>query len=678
MPVDKKVSDQVIGATINQQGILHVQVQKTGSETVLSQIIRLVESAQNSHAPIERLVDRISAVFVPIVLALALLSLVLWLILGSQFMPFAQALTLGLLCFVGVLVIACPCAMGLATPTAIIVGIGKAAQNGILVKNAESLERFAHCDYIVFDKTGTLTLGRPSVTDIVPVDSLFSSLQALKLLASLEKSSEHPLAEAVIKHAHQKRLKLYSVTQFQAHSGQGVSGKIKQNHYYAGNVSLAQSLHLTLDTSILQSLTSKGKTPIILMNSSKVIAYFGISDTLKPEAKKVIQKLHHQGFKIAMITGDHAQTAQAIAQQLQLDQVISEVMPSEKADKIRQLQNQGGHRVVMVGDGINDAPALATADVGIALSTGTDIAIESASVTLLGGQLHQLLSAVKLARATMRVVKQNLFWAFFYNLLSLPLAAGLFYPLWGLILNPAIAGAAMGLSSVSVVANSLKLKNLNLAPYPHIYYHLLSFMIRALIFDFDGVIVDSEPFHFQAARDALSPYYLLTPAEYLQYGQSQSSRHLFSVLAQIHHLQLDLNLLVNTKQKIYTNLTSKALPLRSGIAPVIARLQPSFQLAIASSNDRDTIVQALTNHNLLPLFTTIVSSEDVTQLKPDPEIYHRCLQKLQLNPSSVVAIEDSVTGVASAKALGLTCIAIPGTLNTTQISSSRFSSDVPN
>ena len=446
----------VIGATLNKQGYLKVMVSKIGSDTMLSQIIQMVEEAQGSKAPIEKLANQVSAVFVPVVLVLSVITFALWLIIGPQFMPFSQSFTLGLLSFVGILVIACPCAMGLATPTAIIVGVGKAAQNGILIKNAESLEKFSSINFIIMDKTGTLTKGTPEVTDIIPTGTL-TEKKILQILASLENQSEHPLARSVVNKAKEKKLTLYKVKDFNAIEGKGLRATIDGIQYYAGNLKLASDLKLHIDEDIIQTLSIQGKTPVVFMTRKDVLGYIGIADTIKEDATEAVNTLHKLGIKVAMLTGDHKATAQYIAKQIGIDRVIAEVLPKDKAHEIQKLQKEG-FKVAMVGDGINDAPALATADVGIAMGTGADVAIESAGITLLGGHVAKLPKAVVLARVTMRIIKQNLFWAFIYNIIGIPVAAGALYPAFGILLNPAIAGAAMGLSSVSVVLNSLRLK----------------------------------------------------------------------------------------------------------------------------------------------------------------------------------------------------------------------------
>jgi Cu+-exporting ATPase len=460
IPVDKKIGDRVIGATMNKQGSLHIRTTQVGSETMLSQIIAMVEEAQGSKAPIEKLADQISAIFVPTVLVLAVVTFALWIIVGMQFMPFTQALTLAIVSFVGILVIACPCAMGLATPTAVIVGVGKAAQNGILIKNAESLEKLNAVNFIVLDKTGTLTKGEPEVTDIVPTGE-YGEKEILTLLASLENHSEHPLAQAIVNKAKDTKLKLLTVNDFSALEGKGLEGVIESKRYFAGNVALAKEHNMSIDTAIITSFSSQGKTPIIFMSNKEIIAYVAIADTVKDEAKSAIAGLHKLGLKVAMLTGDNKQTAEYIAHLVGIDRVIAEVQPADKARELKKLQGEG-FNLAMVGDGINDAPALATANVGIAMGTGTDVAIESAGITLLGGNIAKLPKAILLARATMRTVKQNLFWAFFYNIVGIPIAAGALYPLFGIMLNPAVAGAAMALSSVSVVLNALRLKRTKL------------------------------------------------------------------------------------------------------------------------------------------------------------------------------------------------------------------------
>lgn len=456
IPVDKGPDDNVIGATINKQGSLKIKATQVGADTMLSQIIKMVEQAQGSRAPIQQLADKISFIFVPTVLKIALFTFAVWVMLGSQVMPLNAAISFGLICFVGILVIACPCAMGLATPTAIIVGVGKGAQHGILVKDAESLEKLHKVNFVVLDKTGTITKGTPEVTDI-QVATDMNENDIWTLLGSIEKYSEHPLAAAIVDKAKSVNVAFSSVADFEAIEGKGLKGRVHDELYYAGNLKLAHDLNLPVDQNIIQTFASQGKTPVIFATERDIVAYVGIADTIKDDAALAITQLHKLGLKVAMLTGDHQVTAAYIASQVGIDRVIAEVLPSDKANEVKKLQNEG-YKVAMVGDGINDAPALATADVGIAMGTGTDVAIESAGITLLGGHISKLPQAVKLARATMRVIKQNLFWAFFYNIIGIPVAAGALYPFFGILLNPAIAGAAMAFSSVSVVSNSLRLK----------------------------------------------------------------------------------------------------------------------------------------------------------------------------------------------------------------------------
>lgn len=441
LPIDKVVGDNVIGATINKNGSLRIEITKSAEDTVLSQIIKMVEDAQGSKAPIERLADQVSAVFVPTVLVIALIVLAVWVILGNP--------TLGLLSFVGVLIIACPCAMGLATPTAVIVGVGKAAQNGILIKNAENLEKFNTINYVVFDKTGTITNGKPVVTDIKVVSNIKED-KALAIAASLESHSEHPLAEAIVNKAKERNIKLTKTENFMNTEGKGIEAEIGNQKYFIGNISFAEKVKHKIELDIVDQFASQGKTPVILFTKQEVIAIIAIADTIKDNAKETVKELHDLGIKVAMLTGDNKKTANHIASLVGIDLVLAEVMPQDKSFEIKKLQEEG-HRVAMVGDGINDAPALAVSDVGVAMGTGTDVAIESAGITLLGGNIAKLPKAISLARSTMSIIKQNLFWAFIYNIIGIPVAA------FGL-LNPAVAGAAMGLSSVSVVLNSLRLK----------------------------------------------------------------------------------------------------------------------------------------------------------------------------------------------------------------------------
>jgi Cu2+-exporting ATPase/Cu+-exporting ATPase len=456
MPASKKAGDMIIGGTINKQGVLRFKATKVGSDTLLSQIIKMVEQAQGSRAPIQKLADQVSGIFVPVVLVIAALTLMSWMVIGSQFMPFTQAFSLGLLCFVGVLVIACPCALGLATPTAIIVGVGKGAQNGILIKNAESLEKLHKINIIVVDKTGTITKGQPEVTDIISLSDLKEN-EILSILSSLEKSSEHPLASAVIQKAKEANIEFIPVESFETLEGKGIKGEIKGKQYFAGNLKLIEDLKLEVDETKINALTQKGKTPVLLMNKESVLGMIAIADTIKDTAIEAVRSLHKQGIKVAMLTGDNKNTARVIADQVGIDEVFAEVLPADKANKVIELQKKG-FIVGMAGDGVNDAPALAQSDVGIAMGTGTDVAIESADITLLHGDISKLAKAFTLSKSTMTTIKQNLFWAFVYNIVGIPLAAGIFYPIFGWLLNPIFAGLAMALSSVSVVGNSLRLK----------------------------------------------------------------------------------------------------------------------------------------------------------------------------------------------------------------------------
>lgn len=457
IPVDKTAGDLIIGGTINKQGSLKFKATKVGQATLLAQIITMVDEAQGSKAPIQGLADKVSSVFVPLVLIIAVITLVAWLVIGSNFMPFSESLSFGLLCFTGVLIIACPCALGLATPTAIIVGTGQGAQNGILIKDAESLEKLSKVKVIVTDKTGTITKGEPEVTDILVVDDSKSEKDLLKIISSLEKYSEHPLAKAIINKSQDENIELDQVEDFSIIEGKGLKGKINNEQYFAGNLKLVEDLDLKFEKTLIEQLTSDGKTPVILMSTKKILAILGLADTLKPNAVTTIKALHKLGLKVVMLTGDNLEVANYIAKQAGIDQVIAEVLPNQKAEKIKQLQSEG-NIVAMVGDGVNDAPALAQADIGIAMSTGTDVAIESASITLLKGDFSKVLQAIKLSKFTLKAIKQNLFWAFAYNIVGIPLATGILYPLFGILLNPAFAGLAMALSSVSVVSNSLRLK----------------------------------------------------------------------------------------------------------------------------------------------------------------------------------------------------------------------------
>lgn len=456
MPIEKQVGDTVVAGTINTTGAFTFRATKVGSEMLLSRIIKMVEDAQGSRAPIQALADKISSVFVPTVLALAVLTLGAWLLIGTGYLGFAQSLSFGLVSFVGILVIACPCALGLATPTAIIVGVGKGAKEGILIKDAATLEKLHKVDTVVVDKTGTITKGKPELTSIQNHSDRTEG-EIVSILASLENKSEHPIAHAVVSYAKEKGAPMQEVKNFEIIKGKGLKGMINGTEYFAGNLTLANDLRASVDTTSLDKETKEGKTPILLATKGKVLATILVSDAIKPEAVEAVKSLHRLGIKTVMLTGDDANTASYIAKQVGIDDVVAQVLPEDKLKKIKELQSQG-RIVAMAGDGVNDAPALAQADVGIAMSTGTDVAIETAGITLLNGDISKLVKAIKLSKMTMRGIKQNLFFAFVYNVVGIPLAAGLFYPIFGWLLSPVFAGLAMALSSVSVVGNALRLK----------------------------------------------------------------------------------------------------------------------------------------------------------------------------------------------------------------------------
>lgn len=457
LPVDKNPGDEVIGATLNKSGSFTFEATRVGEETALAQIILLVEQAQGSKAPIQRLADQVAGIFVPIVMGIAVLTFILWFFWGPP-----PALTFALLNFVAVMIIACPCALGLATPTAIMVGTGKGAENGILIKGGESLESIHKLTTIVFDKTGTLTKGELSVTDIIPMEGTTAN-EILNLVASVEKNSEHPLGEAVVRKAREEGLALAGVEKFEALPGQGVAAEWAGQEIYIGNRHLMQArgLDLTPVASFAESLANQGKTLMFVARGGKIIGLMALADTLREHSREAVAELKRMGLEVVMLTGDNKQTAQAISRELQLDRVIAEVLPQDKTKEIRQLQGEG-KKVAMVGDGINDAPALAQADVGIAIGTGTDVAMEASDITLIRDDLRTILTAIKLSRKTIRTIRQNLFWAFFYNVLGIPIAAGILYPFWGILLNPILASAAMAFSSVSVVSNSLRLRRVKI------------------------------------------------------------------------------------------------------------------------------------------------------------------------------------------------------------------------
>ena len=456
MPVLKTAGSQVVGGTLNTSGSFTFRATKVGSETLLAHIIKMVEEAQGSRAPIQALADKISSVFVPVVLALAVVSLGAWLLIGVPQFGFAQALSMGLVSFVGILVIACPCALGLATPTAIIVGVGKGAREGILIKDAATLQKLHTVNTVVLDKTGTLTKGKPEVASIKNFSEKNNN-EAVAILAALEKKSEHPIAHAIAFYAEAKKIALPAVSAFEALKGKGLKGSVEGVEYFAGSARLMEDLGLAVDAPALEKETRAGNTPVFLATKEKLLALVMVADTLKENAQEEVARLHKLGIKVVMLTGDDKNTARYIAGQLGIDEVIAEVTPEDKLNAIKKYQAQG-RVVAMAGDGVNDAPALAAADVGVAMSTGTDVAIETAGITLLHGDIGKLVKAIALSKMTMRGIRQNLFWAFFFNVVGIPLAGGLFYPVFGWLLSPAFAGLAMAFSSVAVVGNSLRIK----------------------------------------------------------------------------------------------------------------------------------------------------------------------------------------------------------------------------
>ncbi|MBI4966037.1 MAG: copper-translocating P-type ATPase [Desulfomonile tiedjei] len=453
IPVAKEAGSEVFGATINKSGSFTFKATKVGAETALAQIIRLVEEAQGSKAPIQRLVDKVASVFVPVVFAIAVLTFVVWYFLVPDPI-FSRAL----LNFVSVLIIACPCAMGLATPTAVMVGTGLGAERGILIKGGESLEKAYKLNTVVFDKTGTLTKGEPEVTDLFPAMNA-NGKDLLEIAVSIEAVSEHPLASAIIAKGRAENTAVQPVEGFEALSGLGVKGSIRGKSVFLGNLRLMKQEGMSMNglDAEAKALSDQGKTVVFVAQDGQVSGLIGLLDVPRESANETVEALKRMGLNVVMITGDNAKTAQAIAQAVGIDEVLSEVLPGDKAAEIRRLQNKGWV-VAMVGDGINDAPALTAADIGIAIGAGTDVAIESSDITLIKSDLRLVPSAIRLSFKTMKVIKQNLFWAFFYNTLGIPIAAGVLYPSFGILLNPVFAAAAMALSSVSVVSNSLRLR----------------------------------------------------------------------------------------------------------------------------------------------------------------------------------------------------------------------------
>ena len=452
LPVEKHAGDTVIGAAINKTGSFRFRATKVGKDTVLSQIIRMVEQAQGSKAPIQRLVDLVSSYFAPAVMILAILGFMVWYTLGPD-----PAVVYALIVFVTVLIIACPCALGLATPTSLMVGVGKGAENGILIRSGEALETAHKLDTIVLDKTGTLTKGEPSVTDVVAVDG--DEAAVLVLAASVERGSEHPLGEAILAGARARGLELFEPEAFEALPGRGVQATVGGRRVTLGNRRLMDERGHDLGglTQAADRLADDGKTPMFVTVDGKVLGIVAVADTLKEDSAHAVAALKRMGLEVVMLTGDNARTANAIARAVGVDRVLAEVLPETKAQEVHQLQAEG-KRVAMVGDGINDAPALAQADIGIAMGTGTDVAMEAADITLVKGSLRGVVTAIQLSRATMRNIKQNLFGAFIYNTLGLPVAAGILYPAFGILLSPLIAAAAMAFSSVTVVSNANRLR----------------------------------------------------------------------------------------------------------------------------------------------------------------------------------------------------------------------------
>ena len=453
LPVEKKVGDAVIGASINKNGSFQFKATKVGKETALAQIIQLVEDAQGSKAPIAQLADKISGVFVPIVIGLAVLSGLAWFFLGQESWIFALTIT------ISVLVIACPCALGLATPTAIMVGTGKGAENGVLIKSGDALETTHKIQTIVFDKTGTITEGKPVVTDILVADSALSEAELLTLAASAEQGSEHPLGEAIVGAAKERQLPLAEGSDFSAIPGHGIRVTVNERVLLLGNIKLMKEEAIELSTFVQQAdrLAEEGKTPMFVAKDGSFAGIIAVADTVKDSSQTAIARLHKMGIEAVMITGDNKRTAEAIAKQVGIDRVLSEVLPEDKALEVKKLQAEG-KKVAMVGDGINDAPALAQADVGIAIGSGTDVAMESADIVLMRSDLMDVPTAVELSKATIKNIKENLFWAFAYNTLGIPVAMGVLHLFGGPLLSPMIAAAAMSFSSVSVLLNALRLK----------------------------------------------------------------------------------------------------------------------------------------------------------------------------------------------------------------------------
>jgi len=460
VPVEKAAGESVFGATMNTTGALRLVATKVGADSALQQIVRLVQEAQGSKAPIARLADKISGVFVPIVIVIALVTFVVWWFASSA----DSRLSMALVTAVSVLIIACPCALGLATPTAIMVGTGLGAERGILIKGGEALETAHKMTAIVLDKTGTITHGKPAVTDVVPAPgSRIDEAELLRLAASAEQHSEHPLAAAIVREAKNRGIPLSEPSQFAAVVGHGVEATVDDKRLLVGKSALLQHRGITITLAErVSELAAMGRTPMFVAVDGREAGNIVVADTIRPESKEAIATMHALGLRVVMMTGDNQRTAEAVAAQVGVDVVFAEVLPKDKADKVRALQAEG-QIVGMVGDGINDAPALAQADVGLAVGTGTDVAMESADITLMRGDLRSVPQAIALSHATMRTIRQNLFWAFIYNVIGIPIAAGVLYPFTGWLLSPIIASAAMAFSSVSVVLNSLRLRTARIA-----------------------------------------------------------------------------------------------------------------------------------------------------------------------------------------------------------------------
>ena len=458
LPVVKKEGDRVIGATINQAGVFIMRVEKIGPETILAQIVRMVIDAQRSQAPIQRLADKVSGYFIPVVFGCAAIAFVAWVLFGPE-----QALAYAIVSAISVLIIACPCALGLATPMSVMVGVGKGAQSGILIKNAGAIEKAEKVTHLLIDKTGTLTVGSPQVTSVITTKN-WDKQTLLNIAASIEQNSEHPLARAVVNYAKEQGVKLVPVEDFQSVTGSGLSAKVGGKDVLLGKQKFIQDAGINLPEDLEKKaveLQERARTVTWVAIDRQVVGIFGVQDPIKKTTPGAIRELHRMGLKVIILTGDNEKTAQAIARELGINEVYAGLMPKDKQDIVKKFK-AAGVKVMVAGDGINDAPALAEAEVGVAMGTGTDVAIESAGITLVKGDLNGIVKALHLSRGVMRNIRQNLFFAFLYNVLGVPLAAGALYPAFGLILNPMIAGAAMSFSSVSVIGNSLRLRNLKL------------------------------------------------------------------------------------------------------------------------------------------------------------------------------------------------------------------------